>query len=168
MKTGGGPSIGSQVIGELKGVAQDLGKGIADIPKQIIEGPNKQNIGNQESQTDHEGKALESGQQIGDDSQVKQQSSGQGFGDALKSQFGMKPRQLAQKQLAQVRRNLEQEIKIERQKKEQQEVQKKQTEEKQEDYVKEQTKEQKRVSKQSRIMQMLSMGKGERRGTKGK
>jgi len=170
-------SIGRQIVGEISQVAKDVAKGVASAPQQIIEGPAKQNSGVQESGVqnqssgDTEGQALEAGQQLGDDAQAKlkaaQNTSGQGWGDSFKSQvFGQKH---TQRRLAEVRRNLDREIQQVHQQKEQEEQQQKQMEDQQQQMVKQQRDEQKKeVHKQSKIKQMLGLGKGERKGTKGK
>lgn len=171
------PSIGKQVIGEIGELAKDVAKGVAEAPKQIIAGPPaKQNSNGTESApasqpADQEGVALEQGQALSDDARAKlqqaQNTSGQGWGDAFKSQvFGQKH---TQGRLAEIRRNLEREIQQVRQQKEREEEQQKQMEEQQGQMIKKQREEQKKeVHQQSKIQKILDLGKGERKGTKGK
>lgn len=171
MKSVPGGSIGKQVAGELGELAKDVAKGMADAPKHIVSGSDKKSESSSTSSSgDQEGAALEAGQQIGDSSQAKQsqqQTTPKSWGDTFKSQiFGDNQKQ---KRLTEVRRNLEQEVQRVRKQKEQAEEQQKQQEEQQQEMVKKQQQEQKKEGqKQSKIKQMLGLGKGERRGTKGK
>ncbi len=180
VRSGGG--IGQQVKGEVGELLKDVGKGVADVPRQIIEGPAKQDAGQTDvneqpsagggqSQDDQVGKLLEQGQQVGDDTKAKRQAAGDdyGWGTALKSQLGLgQSREQTQKRLAVVRRNLEEEMKRVRMQKQREEEQQKQAEEQQKEQVKEMKEEQKKESrKQTKISQMLGLGKGERRGAKG-
>jgi hypothetical protein len=168
------PSIGGQVAGELKQLGKDIGKSLADIPSQILEDSAKQSSNKSEPSAtkpgDAEGKALETGRSSDDPTQAKKQTpqtSGQGWGDAFKAQiFGQKH---TQRRLAQIRRNLDQEMERIRRQNEHQEQQQKHQEEQQKEMIKEHREEQKKeTQKQSRIRQMLGLGKGERMGTKGK
>ena len=90
---GPGQSIGGQVMGELKNLGKDIGQAVADAPGQIL-GQNKgvpsfakATEGKQESGSsgvqDQTGKAIESGQQVGDSSQVKKRQSASGQGGAV-------------------------------------------------------------------------------------
>ena|SRR3989344_4785296 len=161
----GGGNIGQQIKGEMGELLKDVGKAVADIPRQMVEGPAKTPSG----QVD-EGKLLEQGQQIGDDSQVKkvmQQS---------RTSQGVSPGQLsdqqrdAQQRLKIIRRNLDQEVQGVRKRKEQEEEQQKQAEERQKEQVKQMKAEQKKEAarKPSKVQQMLGLGKGERIVSKGK
>jgi len=171
----GGGGIGRQIMGEIGQVAKDVAKGVADAPRQLVEGPAKQSSNGNESSSsiqsgDTEGAALEAGQQLGDATQSQkqaQQTSGQGWGDAFKAQ--MIGEKFTQRRIAEVRRNLEQEVKqIHQQNVRQAEQQKQQEEQQKEMVTKQQVEQKKEVQKQSKVQQILGMGKGERKGTKGK
>lgn len=172
-------SITGQVIGELKQVGKDVGQAFADIPTQILEGPAKVSSA---KPGDTEGKALESGtsstpasadEQTGgsDPQQQQKQTSGQGWLDALSAQTAGKYR--TQQKIANIRRNLEQEIEAERKKRQQKEEQRKQREEQEEQAKKQQTEQQKKQIQKQAVSRGGGMGpgqfgKGETRGAKGK
>ena len=168
-----GGGIGVQIKGEIGQLAKDVGKAFADVPKQILEGPDQQKTDSQPANpNDQVGKALEQGQATQDPQQAQNQAN-YGWGASLKSQLGMSNQhQQVQNQLREIRRNSEMEMKQARDEKKHEEDQKKQQAEWEEEQKKKAEDQQKAQARKSggmsKIQQMLGMGKGERKGTKGK